>query len=88
MAGFGVPVNASSFGNTLIVMAGTTLAAVGLVYRPVIGLGAAVAQLQRLNEALGVRLPEPVRPSARYLEPPAGGTRKAPASRGRIPFPA
>ena len=46
--GFGMPASALDFGNTLIV-AGTTTAIGGLI---VIALGAVVAQLQRLGEAL------------------------------------
>jgi hypothetical protein len=46
--GFGIPVSEFSFGNTLII-AGATAATGGLV---VIALGAAVSQLQRLNDAL------------------------------------
>lgn len=49
VVGFGIPVQEFSFGNTLI-MAGATVATGGLV---VVALGAVVAQLQRLNEALG-----------------------------------
>lgn len=48
LAGFGIPVSEFSFGNTLI-MAGATTATGGLI---VIALGAVVAQLQHLNEAL------------------------------------
>lgn len=48
LAGFGIPVSEFSFGNTLIA-AGATTATGGLI---VIGLGAVVAQLQRLNDAL------------------------------------
>lgn len=55
--GFGIPVQEFSFGNTLII-AGVTAATGGLI---VIALGAVVAQLQRLNEALGsaAMLPHP-----------------------------
>lgn len=49
VVGFGIPVQEFSFGNTLI-MAGATVATGGLV---VMALAAVVAQLQRLNEALG-----------------------------------
>jgi hypothetical protein len=49
--GFGIPINAFSLGNTLIV-AGTTAVAAGLV---LVGLSAAVRQLQRIAEAMAVR---------------------------------
>lgn len=66
--GFGIPVQEFSFGNTLII-AGATAATGGLI---VIALGAVVAQLQRLNEALGsaAMLPHP----QEMFEPGPGAT--------------
>jgi hypothetical protein len=49
--GFGIPINAFSLGNTLIV-AGTTAVAAGLVLT---GLSVAVRQLQRIAEAMAVQ---------------------------------
>jgi hypothetical protein len=49
--GFGIPINAFSLGNTLIV-AGTVGVAAGLV---LIGLAAAVGQLRKIADALAVR---------------------------------
>ena len=49
--GFGIPINAFSLGNTLIV-AGTTAVAGGLL---LVGLSVAVRQLQRIAEALTAR---------------------------------
>jgi hypothetical protein len=81
MVGYGIPINEFSFGNTLIV-AGTTAAVGGLI---VIAVGAAVAQLQRISEALATRTP--VRSSRPFdTFEPAAGSRAAPAP-GRIPFP-
>jgi hypothetical protein len=51
MIGFGVPINEFSFGNTLII-AGTTTMVGGLI---IFGLGAAVAQLQRVADELAAR---------------------------------
>jgi hypothetical protein len=51
MIGFGVPINEFSFGNTLII-AGTTTMVGGLI---IFGLGAAVAQLQRVADGLTAR---------------------------------
>ena len=55
--GYGIPINEFSFGNTLII-AGTTAAVGGLI---VIGLGAVVAHLQRVANAMAVRAP--IRPN-------------------------
>ena len=67
--GFGIPINAFSLGNTLIV-AGTTAIAGGLV---LVGLSAAVRQLQRIADGLTVRsatrVARPVE-SAEGLAPP------------------
>jgi hypothetical protein len=83
--GFGIPINAFSLGNTLIV-AGTTAVAAGLV---LVGLSAAVRQLQRIAEAMAVR-PAPragrVNESTEGLVPPTA--RIAPvASRAPTPPP-
>jgi hypothetical protein len=80
MVGFGIPVKEFSFGDTLI-GAGTTAVVGGLI---VIGLGAAVGQLQRIAEALATR---PIR-SSRPLDlfEPASDGRGAPDS-ARVPFP-
>ena len=78
MVAFGVPINEFSFGNTLIA-AGVTTFMGGLI---LLGLGAVVAQLQRVVEALAVR--PPLRTS-RPLEPLEQPSRGIPA--GRIPFP-
>jgi hypothetical protein len=56
--GFGIPINAFSLGNTLIV-AGTVGVAAGLV---LIGLAAAIGQLRKIADALAVR-PAAVRPA-------------------------
>ncbi|HJX09045.1 MAG TPA: hypothetical protein VJ733_00910 [Candidatus Binatia bacterium] len=78
---FGLPVHEFSFGNTLI-GAGTTAAVGGLI---VIGLGAVVAQLQRIHEALATRAP--IKSSRQFdTFENAAGARNAPAP-GRIPFP-
>ncbi len=80
--GFGVPANEGSFGNALI-GSGTTAAVGGLI---IIALGAAVARLERIAEALATR--SPIRPSrpVEALETPAT-PRALPAS-ARSPFPA
>ena len=62
MVGFGIPINEFSFGNTLI-EAGTTAASCGLV---LIGLGAVVAQLQRIAD--GLAMWTPARPASRMAE--------------------
>lgn len=83
MIGFGIPVNEFSLGNTLV-LAGTSSLMGGLV---LIGLSAAVAQLQRIAEALAARpAPRPGRPLDMF-EPPAPGGRAAPGA-SRLPFPA
>lgn len=77
--GFGIPINEFSFGNTLI-SAGVSSFMGGLV---ILGLGAVVAQLQRVVEALAAR--PPMRAS-RPFEPFAQAVARAePAS--KIPFP-
>lgn len=79
MIGWGIPINEFSFGNTLIV-AGTTATVGGLI---VIGIGAAVGQLQRIAETLAMRPPvRSGRPLDMYEQP----ADSRPAS-GRIPFP-
>jgi hypothetical protein len=81
MIGFGIPVHEFSFGNTLIA-AGTTAAVGGLF---VVGLGAVVAQLQRIHETLATRTPiKSSRPFNTFEN--AAGTRTA-AAPSRIPFP-
>jgi hypothetical protein len=80
MVGYGIPINAFSFGNTLII-AGTTAVVGGLI---VIGVAAAVAQLQRISEALANR--PPVRPS-RPLETFDPVQAPPPGAPGRNPFP-
>ena len=62
---FGMPINEFSFGNTLIV-SGTTIGSAGLV---VIALAAAVAQLQRVAQALAEHAP-PVHPAEAFEAPP------------------
>lgn len=52
---FGIPINEFSFGNTLI-SAGASVAMGGLV---VIALGAVIAELKRLGEAMNARAPAP-----------------------------
>jgi hypothetical protein len=81
MIGFGVPINEFSFGNTLIV-SGTTAAIGGLV---VVGLGAAVSNLQRIADALATRAP--IRSSRPFdtFDPAVGAG--APAAPARVPFP-
>jgi hypothetical protein len=82
MVGYGIPINEFSFGNTLIV-AGTTAAIGGLI---VGALGVAVAQLQRLTDALGGRAGEQSEISLDTFEPPP--ERRPASAPGRIPFPA
>jgi hypothetical protein len=62
MIGFGIPINEFSFGNTLI-SAGTSAIVGGLI---IIGLGAVVAQLRRLAEAIQL----PVKPTPDVFEAP------------------
>jgi hypothetical protein len=85
MVGFGIPINAFSLGNTLII-AGASTAAGGFV---VIGLAAAVRQLNRIADALTRSGGRPaVRPSEAAEQPAlaSGKTVAAPAP-GRVPFP-
>jgi len=78
MVAFGIPINEFSFGNTLIA-AGVTTFMGGLV---ILGLGAVVAQLQRVVDALVTRpAPRPARPMETFDAP----VRAAAAS--RVPFP-
>ncbi len=78
MVAFGIPINEFSFGNTLIA-AGVTTFMGGLV---ILGLGAVVAQLQRVVDALVTRpAPRPARPMETFDAP----ARAAAAS--RVPFP-
>jgi hypothetical protein len=73
---FGIPVKEFSFGDTLI-GAGATGLVGGLI---LIGLGAAVAQLQRIAEFLGAR------PLARAGQGPEPAVRVG-SGAGRVPFP-
>ena len=73
---FGIPVKEFSFGDTLIA-AGATGVVGGLI---LIGLGAAVAQLQRIAEFLGAR---PLARAGQPIEP----TVRAGTGAGRIAFP-
>jgi hypothetical protein len=66
MVGFGVPINEFSFGNTLII-AGTTTMVGGLI---IFGLGAAVAQLQRVADGLAARPLRPGEPVDIHESPP------------------
>ena len=90
--GFGIPINAFSLGNTLII-AGTVAVVGGLI---LIGLGAAIRQLNRIAEALNSRpLARPAACCARALpscrtsptrwcrRPPACRKRRAHAAAGR-----
>jgi hypothetical protein len=72
---FGIPVKEFSFGDTLIV-SGTVSLVGGLI---VVGLGAAVSQLQRVSEMLGAR---PVSRSGRPID-----VLEAARGNGRVPFP-
>src|SRR5437763_15377859 len=79
MVGFGIPINESSLGNTLII-AGFSAIAGGAV---VIGLAAAVRQLNRIADALA-------RPGSRAVRPAEAPEPLAPSARptpGRVPFP-
>jgi hypothetical protein len=87
MIGFGIPNNEFGIGNTLIV-AGTTAFVGGLI---VVALGIAVAQLQRLTDALATR---PAVRSSRPFETfdpavarPAAVAAVAAAAPARVPFP-
>jgi len=82
MAGYGIPINEFSFGNTLIV-AGTTATVGGLI---IIGIAATVGKLRRIIDALGeARMP--MRPSRRLemVESPVGA--RAAAKPDQFPFP-
>ncbi len=81
MAGYGIPINEFSFGNTLIV-AGTTAAVGGLI---VIAIGAAIGKLQRISEMLATRTPARSGRSPDMFEAPAGA--RAVPMPTRIPFP-
>jgi hypothetical protein len=81
MVGYGIPINEFSFGNTLIV-AGTTATVGGLI---VIAIGAAVAQLRRISEALVAHPPARAGRPLETFEPPAEAP-VAPAP-GRFQFP-
>ncbi len=82
MAGYGIPINEFSFGNTLIV-AGTTATVGGLI---IIGIGAAVGKLQRIADVLATTR-MPVRPSRPFemVESPVGAP--AAGKPDQIPFP-
>jgi hypothetical protein len=82
MVGFGIPVNEFSFGNTLI-SSGVTAIVGGLILG---GLGATVAQLQRVAEALSVRPPRANRPIEGLDTQMPAGTRPGQWD-GRVPFP-
>jgi len=79
MIGFGIPINEFSFGNTLI-SAGVTAFMSGLV---ILGLGAVVAQLHRVAEALAAR---PLR-APKALEPFEPATPSRSSLAARVPFP-
>src|SRR5664279_3076890 len=79
LAGFGIPINEFSFGNTLI-LAGATSIVGGLI---VVGLGVVVSQLQRLTDTLASRTPMRASRPAEMYEP-AAESRLAPP---QIPFP-
>ncbi len=85
MVGFGIPVNEFSFGNTLITSGVTTIVG-GLILG---GLGATVAQLQRVAEALSVRPPRPAGRPVEALDAQPAGNRTAQNASwdGRVPFP-
>jgi hypothetical protein len=79
--GFGIPINEFSFGNTLII-AGTVSVIGGLI---LIGIAAAVRELRRIANVVGVRTPtrrpEPADPLA-----PGVGLRNGPGlARGSLP---
>jgi hypothetical protein len=83
MIGFGIPINEFSLGNTLI-FAGTTALTGGLI---LFGLGAAVAQLQRISDVLAARpVPRPGRQPEAF-EPQAPGGRSSGPGQGRVNFP-
>lgn len=80
--GYGIPINKSDFGNTLII-AGTTAAVGGLI---LVGLGAVVSKLQRIGVALAVRPSIRSNPAFNLAQAPAPPPRAA-LPPGRIPFP-
>jgi hypothetical protein len=76
--GFAVPIDESSFGNTLI-LTGTVALSAGLI---LIGLGAGLRRLDRIAEALTARpIPRALRPAE-----PEAAAGPARASPGRAPF--
>ena len=90
MIGFGIPNNEFGIGNTLIV-AGTTAFVGGLI---VVALGIAVAQLQRLTDALATRPAvrssrpfETFDPAVAAVARPAAAAAVAAAAPARVPFP-
>jgi hypothetical protein len=81
MVGYGIPINEFSFGNTLIV-AGTTASVGGLI---VVAIGVAVAQLQRLSDALGAHtVAQSDLPLDTFAPPPESRAAPPPS---RMPFP-
>ena len=81
MAGYGIPINEFSFGNTLIV-AGTTAAVGGLI---VIAIGAAVGKLQRISEMLATRTPVRSGRSLDMFEAAGRRARRADADAHSVP---
>ena len=81
MAGYGIPINEFSFGNTLIV-AGTTATVGGLI---VIAIGVAVGQLQRLSETLVVPHAGAFRPRPRPVRSAGRRARCADADACSVP---
>jgi hypothetical protein len=82
MVVFGIPINAFSLGNTLIV-SGTTAICGGLI---LVGLAVAYRQLRRVADALtraGPRVPRPLD----LADPYAPGSLRAPPPTARIPLP-
>src|SRR3989304_3279005 len=72
--GFGIPINAFSLGNPLII-AGTIAVAAGLI---LIGIAAAIGQLRRIAEQLSTRASRTAE-SVEAFVPPAARTTPAPA---------
>ena len=89
MIGFGIPINAFSFGNTLIV-GGTTALVGGLI---LIAIAAAVRQLRRIADALGGPAAAPIARTAEAAAESAPAPALAAATPsvavppGRIPYP-
>jgi hypothetical protein len=81
--GFGIPINAFSLGNTLIV-AGTIAVAGGLV---LIGLAAVIGQLRRIAEALQGRAPLRAGRGAETVETLAPGSMRMPPVAAPSPLP-